>query len=287
MDITNLKTYLEVYRMRHFGKAASNLFVTQSAVSARIRQLEAKLGVQLFTRDRNNIQPTAAGQKFYSHAESILNAWNRAQLNIALEDDRRSHIVIAGIPSLWDILLSAWIANINKKFPDVVLSCEALSQDALFRGLMEGTVDIGFTYEPPQQDLVSIKNIPINLVMVSSHPGLTAQQAVGTDYIYVDWGTSFATAHASFFSDSPIPPLRIGLSHIALDLINRRGGSAYLPEKLVQEGIKKGSLYRVADAPTIRREARATVRGDGESEILIKEIFKKCQFNPSSVKKSL
>ena len=270
--------------MRHFGKAASNLFVTQSAVSARIRQLESKLGVQLFTRDRNNIQPTVAGQKFYSHAESILNAWNRAQLNIALQDDKRSHIVVAGVPSLWDILLSGWIAKINRQFPNIVLSCEAQSQDALFRGLMEGTVDLGFTYEPPHQDFVSVKKIPINLVMVSSHSGLNAQQAVDTDYIYVDWGTSFATVHAGFFSDAPIPPLRIGLSHIALDLINKRGGSAYLPEKLVREGIKKGSLYNVADAPTIRRDAHAVLKEGCENENLIKELLKKCQFNSTSGK---
>ena len=284
MDITNLKTYLEVFRTRHFGKAAGNLFVTQSAVSARIRQLESKLGVQLFTRDRNNIQPTVAGQKFYSHAESILNAWNRAQLNIALEDDKRSHIVVAGIPSLWDILLSGWIAKVNRQFPDVVLSCEAQSQDALFRGLMEGTVDLGFAYEPPHQEFVSVKKIPINLVMVSSRPGMTAQQAVNNDYIYVDWGTSFATVHAGLFAEAPIPPLRIGLSHIALDLINNRGGSAYLPEKLVREGIKAGSLYNVAEAPTIRREAHAILREGCENEILIKELLKKCQFNSTSSK---
>ena len=58
MYITHLRTYLEVYRTRYFSKAAGNLFVTQSAVSARIRQLEDKLGVRLFTRNRNNIQPT-------------------------------------------------------------------------------------------------------------------------------------------------------------------------------------------------------------------------------------
>lgn len=284
MDIANLKTYLEVYRMRHFGKAASNLYVTQSAVSARIRQLETKLGVQLFTRDRNNIQPTEAGKKFYAHAESILNAWNRAQLNIALEDDRRAHIIIAGIPSLWDILLTGWITKINRRFPDIVLTCEAISQEALFRGLLEGTVDIGFTYDPPHQDIIVIKKIPINLVMVSSHPKLTAQQAVTADYIYVDWGTSFATVHANFFGDAPVPPLRTGLGHFALDLINRRGGSAYLPAKLVQGEIKSGTLYQVPDAPTIRREAHALYRQDCDRENLIREVFKKCQFNSPSAK---
>jgi len=277
MDITNLKTYLEVYRIRHFGKAAKNLCVTQSAVSARIRQLEEILGVKLFTRDRNNIQPTVAGQKLFSHAESILNAWNRAQLNIALEDDKRIHIVIAGIPSLWDIFLSDWIIKINEQFPDVIISCEALSHDLLSLHLIEGIVDIGFTYEPPQHnEIVSVKNIPINLIMVSSYPALIAEEAITRDYIYVDWGTSFAAAHASYFPDSPISPLRTGLSHITIGLIKKRGGTAYLPETIVENDLKNSRLYLVTDAPIIQREAHVIYRKGCEREELIREILGKC-----------
>ncbi|KKK52296.1 hypothetical protein LCGC14_3106360, partial [marine sediment metagenome] len=44
MDIDLLKTFVEVVRTRHFGKAAENLYITQSAVSFRIRQLEQGLG---------------------------------------------------------------------------------------------------------------------------------------------------------------------------------------------------------------------------------------------------
>ncbi|WP_351060278.1 LysR family transcriptional regulator, partial [Psychrobacter sp. TB20-MNA-CIBAN-0197] len=53
MDIDLLKTFVEVVRTRHFGKAAENLYITQSAVSFRIRQLEQGLGVNLFIRQRN------------------------------------------------------------------------------------------------------------------------------------------------------------------------------------------------------------------------------------------
>ncbi|CAK8739831.1 HTH-type transcriptional regulator HdfR [Sodalis praecaptivus] len=61
MDTELLKTFLEVSRTRHFGRAAEALYLTQSAVSFRIRQLETQLGVSLFTRYRNNIRLTAAG----------------------------------------------------------------------------------------------------------------------------------------------------------------------------------------------------------------------------------
>ncbi|MDQ4425686.1 LysR family transcriptional regulator, partial [Thalassolituus sp.] len=52
MDTDLLKTFMEVSRTRHFGRAAENLYLTQSAVSFRIRQLEGLLGVELFSRQR-------------------------------------------------------------------------------------------------------------------------------------------------------------------------------------------------------------------------------------------
>ena len=58
MDTELLKTFLEVNRTRHFGKAAENLYLTQSAVSARIKLLEDLLGTPLFSRARNNVQLT-------------------------------------------------------------------------------------------------------------------------------------------------------------------------------------------------------------------------------------
>ena len=71
MDIELLRTFIEVRKTRHFGKAAENLYLTQAAVSARIRQLEQLLGVKLFIRSRNNIQLTSEGERLVSHAQTV------------------------------------------------------------------------------------------------------------------------------------------------------------------------------------------------------------------------
>ncbi|MDP5206954.1 LysR family transcriptional regulator, partial [Alishewanella sp. SMS9] len=83
MDTELLKTFLEVQHTRHFGKAAENLYLTQSAVSFRIRQLEQQLGVHLFVRHRNNIQLTAAGARLLPHAQTMLSALQRARQDVA------------------------------------------------------------------------------------------------------------------------------------------------------------------------------------------------------------
>lgn len=66
MDTELLKTFLEVSRTRHFGRAAEALYLTQSAVSFRIRQLENQLGVNLFTRHRNNIRLNHGWRKTFT-----------------------------------------------------------------------------------------------------------------------------------------------------------------------------------------------------------------------------
>jgi DNA-binding transcriptional LysR family regulator len=72
MDTDLLRTFIEVSKTRHFGRAAENLYLTQSAVSFRIRQLEQQLGVSLFARHRNNIQLTQSGEHLLPYA-----AWHR------------------------------------------------------------------------------------------------------------------------------------------------------------------------------------------------------------------
>ena len=54
MDIRVFKTFLQVAKTKHFGHAAENLFITQAAVSARIKQLEEFYDSTLFIRDKND-----------------------------------------------------------------------------------------------------------------------------------------------------------------------------------------------------------------------------------------
>ena len=99
MDTDQLKTFLEVNRTRHFGRAARNLFLSQSAVSARIQALEDQIGTPLFVRIRNDIQLTPAGRRLVSHAENILAAWNRARHDALIEEERQASLAVAGTAS--------------------------------------------------------------------------------------------------------------------------------------------------------------------------------------------
>ncbi len=256
MDDELLKTFLEINRTRHFGQAAENLFITQSAVSARIRQLEQEMGIKLFTRDRNNIRPTLAGEKLVEHAEEMLNAWNQVKIEIAATEDDKIPIAIGGVSSLWDIYLNQWLIKFTEKNKDTVLNCQVLSSDAINQKIINRTLDFGFTYSPPQNEVVTIlKTLPIKFIMVSSRKGLSSEKAISKNYIYVDWGTSFSEEHHKYFKDIPPPLMRIDIGRIAKNYIKKKPGTAYLPERIVKRDIQNGELFKVTDAPEIKRNA--------------------------------
>jgi len=262
MDIDLLKTFLEVHRTRHFGRAAESLFVTQSAVSARIRQLEENLGVSLFSRDRNNIQPTDAGRRLLAHAERIVATWQRVRQEVALPEARSALLNVGGMPSLWDTLLPPWLAAMHRTHPELLLQAEALGSEALLRRLLDGTLDLGLTFDPPGAPSLAVSELTrIPLQLVSTHPGAHLSEALGDDYLLVDWGASFAAEHARRFGERAVPRMRLGLGRMALGLLLEVGGSAYLAGPMVAPHLAAGALHPVADAPRFQRAVYAVHGG--------------------------
>ncbi len=258
MDIDALKTFLEVNRTRHFGKAAENLFLSQSAISARIRILEEGVGVPLFTRDRKNIQLTAAGEKMLRYAETILTTWNRARQEIAVNDVDKVPFIVGGVPSLWDINLQGWLEYMVQSLPELVIQAELQNASTLLRQLGEGNMDLAFVFEAPQSsDLEVVEIAKVPLTMVSNRPRLNIAQALQSDYILVDWGSAFAVNHARHFPDMPTPRMRVGQGRVARDYILKAGGTAYLAESMITDELKKKRLHKVKDAPRIERAAYA------------------------------
>jgi DNA-binding transcriptional LysR family regulator len=274
LDVDALKTFLEVNRTRHFGQAAENLYLSQSAVSARIRMLEEEVGVPLFTRQRNNIQLTAAGERLLHYAESILTTWNRAKQQIGASEASQASLIIGLMPSLWDIVLHEWTCDMRRRHGNYMIQLELLEADVMVRRLVEGTLDLAFTFDPPASPQVRSREIlQMPLIMVSSHPELELQRALQTDYVLVDWGSSFAAAHARQFPDIAAPMLRLPLGRMAKDLLLSLGGSAYLSEPMVRAELQQGRLFRVKNAPRIERQAYASYLATADKQKLLQQAL--------------
>lgn len=72
LDLRLVRYAVEVAEELHFGRAAAQLMISEQTLSAQIKQLEAKLGVALFLRDRRHVQLTVVGKVLVEHGRALL-----------------------------------------------------------------------------------------------------------------------------------------------------------------------------------------------------------------------
>ena len=275
MDIALLKTFLEVVRLRHFGKAADTLCITQSAVSARIKLLESQLGIQLLVRERKEIQLTPAGHRLLRHAETIVSGWERARQEIALAPAFTASLAVGLAQDLWSIHLKQWVVRMRRKQPAVALRVETHPGETLVNRLTSHLLDLAFMFEPPMmQGLETEQVLEVPLMLVASRAGLGVSEAMADGYLLVDWGRAFSVRHAELFADLSTPVIKVNTGMLALDLLLEMGGSAYLSRSMVQQALDQGHLFPVEDAPVIGRFAYAVYSPKSQRLDCIREALR-------------
>ncbi|GLT16847.1 LysR family transcriptional regulator [Vibrio zhanjiangensis] len=245
MDVKVFKTFLELANVRHFGRAAENLYITQAAVSARIKQLESYFDTQLFIRNRNNIKLTSSGERLVSYAEVMVATLQQAKLELSLESGKALQLTMGGTPNVWDAYLQNCLSVVTDSFSGYGFIAEVMGRESLNRSLQERTLDMAFAFDQIKADELYCKRVAdVVLVLVSTH--VHSVETVFEDkYVYVDWGTKFASEHAERHPKIPAPYLRTSTARIALDYILEKGGSAYLPTSLVAPFIASEQLFKV------------------------------------------
>ncbi len=252
LDISLLRTFLELNKTRHFGKTAENLYLTQSAVSSRIKQLEEVLGVSLFQRHRNNIQLTPQGERLIAHAELILNNWTQAVQEVSLPESV-IQLVIAAPQSVWQAQLFNLPMQLLHNLDHLHIRAESLDSQTILRRLQERTLDIGFVFDQSKVDEVASQQLThIELRLFSSQPEQTFDDVSEDNYVLVDWGQSFSALHARMLPKIRSPRLHASDWLMAANCLTQVGGFAFLPTSLVERN--QYPLYPVVDSPSMSRE---------------------------------
>lgn len=262
MNLDHIWTFLEVADTGSFNRAARNLNVTQSTVSARIKSLEENFGHALLTRGHAGCELTAAGHQLRQYAVGIQRLWQKSHQAVTLRPGFRSVLAIGAQVSLWERLVLDWIAWMREKVPDVALRVEADYSSSQMRQLADGLLDIGVMYQPRHTPgLVVEKLLEENLVLVATDDREVSPGWI-EDYVFVDWGDVFLTEHAEAFPQMETAAVAVGLGALGLQYILKYGGSGYFPLRVVQPLIDEGRLYRLAGAPMVRRPAYVVYRTD-------------------------
>ncbi|ECD8303013.1 HTH-type transcriptional regulator HdfR [Salmonella enterica] len=271
VDTELLKTFLEVSRTRHFGRAAEALYLTQSAVSFRIRQLENQLGVNLFTRHRNNIRLTTAGEKLLPYAETLMNTWQAARKEVA-HTSRHNEFSIGASASLWECMLNAWLGRLYQlQEPQSGLQFEAriAQRQSLVKQLHERQLDLLITTEEPKMDEFSSQLLGhFTLALYCSSP---ARKKSELNYLRLEWGPDFQQHETGLIAADEVPVLTTSSAELARQQLSALNGCSWLPVNWANE---KGGLHTVADSATLSRPLYAIWLQNSDKYSLICDLLK-------------
>ena len=268
MDIKVFKTFIAVAENKHFGKASEQLYITQAAVSARIKQLEEFYATPLFIRDKNNLSLTPAGNALLPFAHLVIEQIAQSKSMVSLASEQKTVFNIAATSNVWDAYVCSRMHDMNSVFDSVVVGTEISVREAIQRKLDDKSLQLAFLTDPlKDSDFINTHVGDFNISLVGSS---AAFSEACDNYIYVDWGITFAKEHA--VQHKVQPSHRTSAATIALDLMLAHGGFAYLPNDLAKPYILGGRLFNIESAMQLKRPVYLTYKKSASHLALINEL---------------
>lgn len=268
MDIRVFKTFIAVAENKHFGRAAETLFITQAAVSARIKQLEEYYASNLLIREKNNLRLTPSGEALLAHAYLMISMMEKSKLALSIANQQKISFNIAATPNVWDAFFSKRIHDAIQLFEGVSLSSEISVREAIQRKLGDRSLDVGLLMDPIKDDEFTNELIGhFDLSLVGNRQSFDKNIE---DYILVDWGITFQKEHA--LHHKVIPNFKTSTAMIALEVILSKGGFAYLPSELITDHLNSKVLFEI-DAPLqMKRSIYMVYRKSNNNQDLLQQF---------------
>ncbi|MGB3472546.1 MAG: LysR family transcriptional regulator [Erythrobacter sp.] len=246
MDIPTFQTFIAAAETGSFAGAAKRVNASPSSVTERIKQLEYRLGTQLFVRDKRGCRLTAAGERFTGPARQAVRAWEVARHEVALPDRFERSLALGGQYFLWDRLLLKWIDTLRKDIPDLALRVTAGAWARLNRDVAEGALDMIVVHDPVfRRDLSAKRLFEDRLILVTAGD----LEHWKKSFVRIDWGRSIGLEIASRLAIAPEAGLVLDLGQRSVDwlLANRMAG--YVPQSLADPLIASGQIAAIPDSP--------------------------------------
>lgn len=175
MDIASLQAFAAVAKHRSFSDAAEQLFLTQPAVSKRVRQLENDLGVALFDRIGRKVSLTEAGRALLPRARRLLN--DASEIRRALADlggDVGGRLVMGTSHHIGLHRLPEPLRAFTRNYPEVELDIRFMDSEAACHAVVIGDLELAIVTLPPSPlphlRLQPIWQDPLVFMIAQDHP---------------------------------------------------------------------------------------------------------------------
>ncbi|WP_257547917.1 LysR family transcriptional regulator [Sphingopyxis sp. DBS4] len=251
----HLETLLWIDRLGTFSAAAERLNTTQPAVSARMRELEQRLGSALFRRDGRTMSLTPAGRKLVRDCAPLLRDMERALLGSGGFAEASGVVRIGAGEIAAASCLPPFVAALKEEMPGVGLEIEIDLTANLIQQLLTGRTDMAFAAGPVAHPALMSRPIgKVALVWLAS-PAVAAAFGAGDEAVPVWSLASHSPIHGRMrdaIDASRIAPRSLNLCNNArmmIDIALAGGGVGIFPEPMVRGEVACGALVELAGMP--------------------------------------
>lgn len=149
MNFSQLEYLLSLHKLKHFGLAAKENFVTQPTLSMMIKKLEEELEIQIFDRSSNPIKTTEIGLKIIDQAKVILSERRKLiDLTKGEIESMEGEVSIAIIPTLAPYVLPIILPLIQTQFPSIQLTIIEATTASIIEQLIDDRIDCALLATP-------------------------------------------------------------------------------------------------------------------------------------------
>lgn len=254
MHIETLKVFCDVVETGSFSVAASQNFITQSAVSQQLRTLEAKYHCKLLERGRSGAKATPAGDILYRAACDILERYREIETQLQESANVVSGSLRIGIVySVGVHELPPYRKEYLREYPQVNIHVDYLRPGKIYEEAIAGRIDLGIVAYPtkhPQITIVPFREDRLVLICPPHHPFASLRQIMlarldGEAFVGYDRDMATRRPLDQLFRDEDVNVRYVGefdnISTIK-EAVEIGQGISIVPEASVQREVERGTL---------------------------------------------
>jgi len=262
MDLRSLRIFTEVIRQGGFSQAGKTVFLTQSAVSKAVRQLEEEIGFALVDRSGHKPALTDAGRVAFRHAQTMLTQREDLLTELSELKGLKRGAIRLGLPPIGsDILFAPLFADYRNRHPDIEIQLVEHGSRRLEEMVLAGEVDLGASLLPVPDalDWQEVTREPLHVLIAQDHPLAQRQEIALAELkdmplIFFDSGFALNQIVLEGCREAGFEPTiaaRSGQINFIVELVGAGLGVGFLPRLIANLRVRPGVVHIAVRSPAM------------------------------------
>ena len=247
------RVFLEVAKQGNISAAAQNLFISQSAVSQSVKQLEEQLQVRLFSRSTRGVSLTSEGKLLFEYVSHALGLLQSGEEKIAASRQLLTgELIIGASDTVTKTYLLSRLEAFHKDYPDIRIRILNGTTSMVLDYLHAGQVDIAFASEAPDETVYSVRHcVDTHTIFVAAPDYLefdkvyTMEEIAALPLILLERKASSRVYVERYFQDHGVqihPEIELGSHNLLISLARIGLGVACVTEEFSLSGLSRGVI---------------------------------------------